>query len=52
MKYFYQVMVWLSEFDLAIAEATSTNTRYIHRLSELLSYWQGERDKHEVSHRA
>ena len=47
MTYFYQFMVWSTSLELALAYHGG-NRRNIAHLSERLSYWQGQRDKHEI----
>jgi hypothetical protein len=45
---FYAAMLWLTEFELAIAQATSTNFKYIGRLKEDVRYWQREQRLFEL----
>ena len=49
MTYFYAFMEWMSEFELAIAESTGRNPAHLQQLRLDLAYWQGQRDKYEVS---
>lgn len=48
LRYFYVAMVWLTEFELAIAEATSTNFKYIGQLKEDVRYWHREQRLFEL----
>jgi hypothetical protein len=42
LSWFYRAMVVLSEYELAIAEATSSNFNYVMRCREDLRSWQKE----------
>lgn len=48
LHYFYSAMIWLTEFELAIAQATSTNFKYLGRLREDARYWQREQRLFEL----
>lgn len=48
LRAFYTVMVWLSEYELAIAEATSSNFNYVLRCREDVRKWQKERRLFEL----
>lgn len=48
LKFFYAAMLWLTEFELTIAQATSTNFKYIGRLKEDVRYWQREQRLFEL----
>lgn len=48
LSIFYSVMEFLSEFELAIAEATGRNPDHIRQLKSDWRHWQGERMKHEA----
>lgn len=48
LKFFYAAMLWLTEYELAIAEATSSNFKYIGRLKEDVRYWQREQRLFEL----
>lgn len=39
---FYRLMIWLSEYELVIAEATSSNFNYVMRCRESVRHWQKE----------
>jgi hypothetical protein len=45
---FYAAMLWLTEFELTIAQATSSNFKYIGRLKEDVRYWQREQRLFEL----
>lgn len=48
LRTFYAAMLWLTEFELAIAEATSTNFKYIGRLKEDVRHWHREQRLFEL----
>ena len=49
LKAFYTVMLWLSQFEEAIAEATSSNFNYIMHCRERVRYWTRERRLWELN---
>lgn len=40
MTYFYRTMIWLTEFELAIARSTGRNHDNIEQLQRDLSGWE------------
>lgn len=48
LHYFYSAMIWLTEFELAIAQATSANFKCIGQLKEDVRYWQREQRLFEL----
>jgi hypothetical protein len=48
MRYFYALMVWMSEFELAIARSTGRNPAHVRQLQRDLAYWQHQQDLFEV----
>lgn len=42
LRVFYTFMLWATQFELTIAEHTSTNHRYVSHCRERLRYWQHE----------
>lgn len=48
LRTFYAAMLWLTAFELAIAEATSTNFKYIGQLKEDVRYWHREQRLFEL----
>lgn len=48
MRYFYWLMVRLSDIELQIAQSTGRNPENIRLLKKQLAYWEGERDRYEV----
>jgi hypothetical protein len=39
MKYFYALMLWLTEFELAITRSTGRNPENIRRLTQDYNRW-------------
>lgn len=48
LKWFYAAMLWATEYELHIAQATSSNFKYLGKLKADLRYWQGEQRKFEM----
>lgn len=48
LEFFYVAMIWLTEFELVIAQATSSNFKYIGQLKEQARYWQREQRLFEL----
>ncbi len=48
LRYFYSAMIWLTEFELAIAETTSTNFKYIGQLKDDVRCWHREQRLFEL----
>lgn len=42
LRWFYQTMLFLSNFESSIAEATSSNFNYVMHCRERMRYWQRE----------
>ena len=50
MRHLHAFMCWAISFELSIALATGRNPEEIKQLREDLAYWEGQRDRYEVSH--
>ena len=48
LKWFYAAMLWATAYELHIAQATSSNFKYLGKLKADLRYWQGEQRKFEM----
>lgn len=48
LKYFYAVMLWLTEFELAVAEEYSSNFSYLCRLKDDVWHWRTEQRKFQL----
>lgn len=48
LTWFYAAMRWLSEFEYAVAEATSTNFTYVARCREDARNWAKEQRLFEL----
>ncbi len=48
LTWFYRVMIWLSEYEQAIAEATSSNFNYCMGCRERVRYWHREQRLFEM----
>lgn len=48
LDWFYRAMIWLTEYELAIATATSSNFNYLCRLKADAWHWRTEQRRHEL----
>lgn len=48
LTWFYAAMLWLTEFELAVAEASSSNFKYIGRLKADVWHWRTEQRRFEL----
>ena len=48
LKWFYTTMLWLTEYELAIATDRSRNFNYICRLKADVWHWRTEQRKFEL----